>query len=597
MNNKGRTIDPDYGKIPPQALEIEEAILGAILLESTAYLKVSHYFNKYIFYKDCNQKIMDAIQILYEKGGSIDILTVTDQLKITNLLDDIGGATYLISLTAKVANANHLEFHCRVITDKYLLRELIRIGHEMAKKAYNEEDPSEVAEWAENEILDNFDIEGNEKASFKDALRTTLIDISNKAKGIISSFIVTGDPEIDSKISLRERQILLIAGAEGHGKTKYVTYIIRKIINQDKDIRVLWFSMEDTKEQIIRSFISMEIKLTTKQLQSINYTLSQEQLDKISYIIDNFDEYNIQFVDHVSSMRTITRKTRLLREKYKTSKLILIVDNLGLITTDSFLKGIDKDDYVAGKLKEISDIYNISVILLHHITKESAKKFNLEEGYRPRKEYIKGSTRILDYVQQAIMINLPRRYKDLISEERNKAKVFSFKIKEGKFNISRFEKEFWPINPEGDKNTKDIPDLLKATWDALKYAVTIDKLSDGSDIRAGYILNKYNQYFIHMEEKNRGRLSQYKSEKMCIYSFIVNKKWTEDYSPKQNSRSYYLYGNNLNLMSHINELFIVESAKNRDGDDADDNNIIRYKANLGYNTFEPIIEIDDKPII
>jgi len=591
---KERRVDlSDMGKIPPQALEIEEAILGAILLESHAFLRVSHYFNHQIFYTDHHQTIIDAIKKINEERGVIDMLTVCDKLRVLGKLEEVGGATYIAQLTSKVGSAAHLEFHCMVITDKFLLRELIRIGHEMAVKAYDEGDPSEIAEWAENQILDNFDIEGDGRSSFKDALRLTLQDISNKQQGIISSFLKTGDSEVDAKISFRERQICLIAGAEGCGKTKYVTYLSKGMLDNNEDLRIVWFSMEDSKEQIIRAFISMEATLTTKQLQSINYTLSTEEMEKVTEVVDNFTAYNIEFIDRVSSIRTITRKIRLFREKYKDSKIIVIIDNLGLITTEAYYKGIEKDDYLAGRLKEMSDTTNASVFLLHHITKESSKRFNLEEGYRPRKEYIKGSTRILDYVQQALMLNLPRKYKDLVAEEKNKSKVYNVKPRTGKFDKTRFLMEFWTINPEGDKYTKDVTDLQTETWRELAFCIEVNKMPDGSDMGVGYILKKYIEYSIHMDEKNRHRQTQYKEPKLSIYTFIKNKKYTEDYSPKPSSRSYYLYGDDMSKMQDINNLFIVESVKNRDGNDVEDESIIRYKANLDYNLFKPIISKKD----
>lgn len=590
---KGGNKMPDYGKIPPQAIDIEKAILGALLLESNAFLRVAHYFEKPVFYVEIHETIMSAMKEIHDDGGGIDILTVTERLRRNDRLDVIGGASYLVELTSIVGSSLHLEFHCMVITDKFLLRELIRIGSEMAHKAFNEDDPSEIAEWAENEILDKFDLEGHDKASFKDALRLTLLDMKNKAEGIVSSFILTGDPEVDDKISIRERSILLVAGAEGSGKTKWVTYLIRNILSHNEDIHVVWFSMEDAKEQIVRSFISMEAHLTTRQLQSINYTMSKEEVDKVNQIADNFGNFSIEFIDHVCTIRTILRKVRMSREKYRDHKLIVIIDNLGLVTTDSFFKGTERDDYLAGKIKEMSDTSKASVFLLHHITKESSKRFNIDEGYRPRKEYIKGSTRILDYVPQAVMVNLPRKYKDLVQEEKSKAKAFNIKNRTGKFDKTRFLMEFWTINPEGDKDTKDIEDLPNATWESLKWVCRTTTLPNGEKPKVGFIIKKYMEYSIYVDEKNKGRESKYKQAKMSIYTFIEKKKYLEDYSPKKNSRSYYLYGDDMTLMADINSLFIVESVKNRDGSDIDDESIIRYHANLDYNIFKPIIQ-DDK---
>jgi len=230
------------------------------------------------------------------------------------------------------------------------------------------------------------------------------------------------------------------------------------------------------------------------------------------------------------------------------------------------------------------------MFVIHHITKESSKRFNLDEGYRPRKEYIKGSTRILDYVQQAVLVNLPKKYKDLVQEEKSKTKILNIKERTGKFDRTRFLAEFWTINKKGDKNTKNITDLQEATWNELKFACATDTTEKGETLAAGYIIKKYIEYSFYMDEMNKNRTKGFKTEKLSINSFITNKKYKEDYSPEKDSRSYYLYGNDISLSANINELFIVEIVKNRDGSDIEDDSIIRYRANLDFNIFIPIIQ-------
>lgn len=584
-------IIADYGgRVPPQAIELEEAILGAVMLEPNAYLRVHHFFKEdAVLYKESHQKIMNAIRQLYDAKLGIDLLTVTDKLKSNGDLESVGGPIYLTQLTSKVVSAANVEFHCMIVTDKFLLRELIRIGTEMQHRAFDGSiDANEIAEWAEEEMMKKFDLDIEGRASFKDALHSTMMDIANKAKGLVNSFIRTGDPEVDEKLAIRVRQMLLIAGSEGCGKTKFVTYLSKGILDNNDNVRVLWFSMEDSKEQIVRSYISMGSKLTTKQLQSINYKVTDDDLAKINKAVDEFKEYNIEFIDRVCSISTIMRKGKMMREKYKDDILIIIIDNLGLIDTDSFYKGLEKDDYLAGKLKELCDMTDASIFLLHHITKEAAKKFNINDGYRPRKEYIKGSTRILDYVQQAVMVNLPRRYPDLIQEEKVKGELFNWKEKKGPFDKTRFLTEFWSLNPHGDKNTRAITDLQETTWTSLKFACASETLADGSLITVSYLMRKYVEYSIYIEDKNRGRENQYHTEKMALYTFITNKKYVEDYKPQATGRTYYLYGNDLTRAKYIQNLFIAESIKNRDGSNTDDNNIIRYMADLDHNIFKPL---------
>jgi hypothetical protein len=231
-----------------------------------------------------------------------------------------------------------------------------------------------------------------------------------------------------------------------------------------------------------------------------------------------------------------------------------------------------------------------SIIILHHITKESKNKLNINEGYRPRAEYIKGSTRILDYVQQAILVNLPRKYKDLVSEEKSKAEMFNAKERSGKFTKARFKEEFWSINPKGDNNTKAITDLFENTWNELAFVCGSETLEDGMPITVGYLLKKYIEYSISIDEVNRNRKQEYHSQKAAIYTFLNHKKFKEDFKPQPSSRTFYLYGNDISRSKFIQNLFIAESIKNRDGSDVDDQNIIRYNTNLDYNHFTPMTD-------
>ena len=124
------------GKLQPQAIELEEAVLGAIMLEREALTTVIDILQPRSFYKDAHQKIFQAIRDLFNASEPVDILTVTNQLKKTGELEMIGGAFYITSLTNRVASAANVEFHARVISEKFIQRELIRVSTETITKSY-----------------------------------------------------------------------------------------------------------------------------------------------------------------------------------------------------------------------------------------------------------------------------------------------------------------------------------------------------------------------------------------------------------------------------------------------------------------------------
>jgi len=145
----------ELGKMPPQAIEIEEAVLGAIMLERDAIIAVMDILRPESFYLDKHQKIYKAAMELSRKEKPIDILTVTEELKKEKHLDEIGGAYEVSSLTERVASAANIEYHARIIQQKFIQRELIRISSEIQTRSYDDSiDVDDLLDFAEKEMFD-----------------------------------------------------------------------------------------------------------------------------------------------------------------------------------------------------------------------------------------------------------------------------------------------------------------------------------------------------------------------------------------------------------------------------------------------------------
>ena len=147
------------GKLPPQAIDLEEAVLGALMLEKDALSSVIDILKADVFYKDSHQKIFAAIRTLFEKSSPVDILTVTAQLRQLGELEMIGGAYYITELTNRVASAANIEYHSRIIIQKFIQRELIRISTEVIQSAY--EDTSDVLDLLDKAEKNLFEIAQN----------------------------------------------------------------------------------------------------------------------------------------------------------------------------------------------------------------------------------------------------------------------------------------------------------------------------------------------------------------------------------------------------------------------------------------------------
>ena len=147
-------IDLELGKLPPQAIELEEAVLGAIMMEKNAIVEVMDILTPDSFYKEEHQKIFQAIIDLSSGDKAIDILTVTEELRKRNQLDEVGGPVYITQLTSRVASAAHVDFHSRIVAQKFIQRELIRVSTEIQNRAFDDSlDVNDLLDYSESELF------------------------------------------------------------------------------------------------------------------------------------------------------------------------------------------------------------------------------------------------------------------------------------------------------------------------------------------------------------------------------------------------------------------------------------------------------------
>lgn len=143
------------GRVPPQAIDIEEAVLGAILLEPDVVVDVLDQLSAECFYKDAHRKIYDAIATLSKRNDPVDILTVSDELRKRGDLDDIGGTAYLSQLTLKIGAAAHIDYHTKILLQKYIQRELISISYKIQKSAFDDSmTVDDLVDTAEKEVFE-----------------------------------------------------------------------------------------------------------------------------------------------------------------------------------------------------------------------------------------------------------------------------------------------------------------------------------------------------------------------------------------------------------------------------------------------------------
>jgi len=230
INSRRRVTKPssaqqlmDIGKLPPQAVELEEAVLGALMLERDALTNVIDILKPQSFYKDANARIFAAIEQLFTRSEPVDILTVTQELKKTGELEIVGGAYYITQLTNRVASAANAEFHARIVAQKFIQRELIRISTDTIRDSYEESsDVFDLLDKAEKNLFSI--VEGNIKKNY-DKMSTLIrlaieqIDRIKENQGQFSG-IQSGLTALDRITSgWQNSDLVIIAARPAMGKT------------------------------------------------------------------------------------------------------------------------------------------------------------------------------------------------------------------------------------------------------------------------------------------------------------------------------------------------------------------------------------------
>ena len=410
-NNQAKNkVDLDYGKVPPQALELEEAVLGAIMLEKDAIISVGDLLNAESFYKDAHQKIYKAIMNLSTKEEPIDILTVTEELKREGTLDDVGGPFYITQLTNRVASAAHIEFHARIIAQKHIQRELIRVSSEIQNQAFDAS--VDVADLLDQAQQDVFDIaEGNIKKEsahirpLADEVINQIIEAGKREDGL--SGVPSGFTALDRITSgWQKSDLVIIAARPSMGKTAFILSMTRNMAIDHK-APIAIFSLEMGGDQLVKRMMSSETELGSEKLRSGHLEPFEWEIfhNKIKELV----EAPI-YVDDTPglSIYELRSKCRRLKAKYDIS--CVIIDYLQLMTAGSDMKGNREQEVslISRQLKIIAKELNIPVIALSQLNRGVEQRTG--DAKKPMLSDLRESGAIEQDADMVLFIHRPERY-------------------------------------------------------------------------------------------------------------------------------------------------------------------------------------------
>ncbi len=370
--NSAQKAALEYGKIPPQAVDLEEAVLGAMMLEQQAVNKVIDILKPEMFYKEAHSHIYEAIYRLFDESQPIDILTVNQRLTKMGLLDVVGGSYYIMQLSNRVASGANAEFHARIIQQKFIQRELIRISSDIIADAFEETtDVLELLDRAEQSLFEV--AESNLRRSAQnmgDVVKEALRQIEEAAshEGNISG-IATGFHHLDNLTSgWQPSDLIILAARPGMGKTAFVLSLARNIA-VDYNRSVALFSLEMSAVQLVTRLISSESEISADKLKKGN--LTHDEWAKLTVGMNSLEKAKI-FIDDTPALSIFELRAKSRRLKAQHNIDIIIIDYLQLMTANVDKGGGNREQEISSisrSLKALAKELSVPIITLSQLNR------------------------------------------------------------------------------------------------------------------------------------------------------------------------------------------------------------------------------------
>ena len=402
-------------RTPPQNIEAEQAVLGAIFIEPESLTVASEFLIPEDFYRSSHQKIFSAMLKLSDQGKAIDVVTVTEELAATEQLENIGGVSYLMELANAVPTAANVEYYARIVEEKSLLRRLIRTATEIAQEGYSREDEVEsLLSEAEKKIME---VSGRKSAgsfiSIKDVLVEAYDNIEKLAnrQGDITG-IPTGFTELDRMTAgFQRNDLIIVAARPSVGKTAFALNIAQNVATKTDEV-VAIFSLEMGAEQLVMRMLSSEGNINAQNLRTGD--LSDEDWKKLTMAMGSLSNAQI-YIDDTPGIRIAEMRAKCRRLKQERGLGMILIDYLQLIQGDGKADNRQQEvSEISRSLKALARELEVPVIALSQLSRSVEQR----QDKRPMMSDIRESGSI---EQDADIVGFLYRddYYDSESEQQN----------------------------------------------------------------------------------------------------------------------------------------------------------------------------------
>lgn len=435
-NKKTRKVNNNSIHMQPQAVDIEKMVLGALMVDKDAFSIVSEILHPETFYEPRSQKIYKAIQTLSLNEDPVDIMTVVEELKREGTLDDIGGAGYILELSERVASSAHIEYHAKILAQKYLARQLISFASVIETKAFDETvDVDELMQEAEGSLFELSQKNMRQDYTQIDPVVKQAVEILQKAaanKGGLTG-IPTGYAKLDDYTSGWQRSdLVIIAGRPAMGKTSFALSLAKNIA-VDYDTPIAFFSLEMNNVQLVNRLISNVCEIEGKKI--LNGQLDDEEWKRLDKNVRKLQAAPI-YIDDTPGMSIFelrTKARRLVREK---GVQVIMIDYLQLMNASGARFGSRQEEVstISRSLKGLAKELDIPVLALSQLNRTVEGREGID-GKRPQLSDLRESGAIEQDADMVLFVHRPEYYRIFTDEKGNdlhgKAQIIIAKHRKG----------------------------------------------------------------------------------------------------------------------------------------------------------------------
>lgn len=420
------------GKLPPQAVEIEVAILGAILIDRDASLKVMQSLSEDVFYKESHRKIFSAMVTLFEKGEPIDVITLTNELKRRGHLDAAGGAFYITDLTTKVVSGANVEYHSRILVDKYVLRQIITECSTIIDKSFAEKnDAFQLLDEIEQRIFKMLQSKMQKSyTDIKTAIHQTIEQLES-VHGLATNItgVPTGFVDMDNLTGgFQKSDLIILAGRPGQGKTAFALNVVRNAA-VDYDIPIAFFSLEMSTTQLVQRLICSEASVNLQEIRTGR--LSDKKWQLLSMRVGKLAAAKM-YIDDTPAISLLELRAKARRLKLEKQVGLIVIDYLQLMRGPKEADSREREiSMISGGLKALAKELDIPIIALSQLNRQVESR----SDKRPQLSDLRESGSIEQDADMVCFVHRPESYNIKEYEDRmpteNTAEIIIGKARSG----------------------------------------------------------------------------------------------------------------------------------------------------------------------